>query len=172
MVDRYALLLKVIEELNRAGSWSGNTHVQKTVNLVQSVLGREIYRFIIHHYGPYSFELKDDLERLVNSGLVERSFDEFGYHYRVTEEGLRYLQNIGLDRKTTHVIEKITTLFGKAPTYILELFSTVDYALTKFGDAGDDPVVKHVKKLKPHFSEAVIKRALEIWKDVRSRLSS
>ncbi len=170
MINKYALLLKTINELNSVGSWSGNTHIQKTVNLVQSILGLEIYKFIIHHYGPYSFELRDDLERLVSVGFVKRTFDDFGYHYKITEKGLEYLQSIEFNYKITDIIKEITSLFGRAPTYVLELFSTIDYTLTKFNTDNDKFIVEYVKKLKPHYSEEVIRKALKMWKNIRSSI--
>jgi len=167
VINKYALLLQVIKELNSVGSWSGNTHIQKTVNLVQSLLGQEIYEFTIYRYGPYSFELRDDLERLVNVELVKRTFNDHGYHYKITKRGLEYLQNAKFSRKTTNVIKEIASLFGKAPTHVLELFSTIDYTLTKLNTDNDEFIVEYVKKLKPHFSEKVIRKALKTWKNLR-----
>ncbi len=167
MINKYALLLQIIKELNSVGSWSGNTHIQKTVSLVQSILGEEIYKFTIHHYGPYSFELRDDLERLVSVGFVTRTFDDFGYHYKITEKGLEYLQKNFELNYIADIIKEVAFHFGRAPTYVLELFSTIDYALRKYDTDSEKVIVEYVKRLKPHFSETVIAKALEMWKDIR-----
>lgn len=50
----------------------------------------ELYEFEPYNYGPYSFDLRDDLNRLVSEGLVE-SEPVPGYtwgRYKLTAEGM------------------------------------------------------------------------------------
>ena len=63
----------------------------------------ERYSFEPYHYGPYSFELRDDLDALVEQGLVAAEAVP-GYswaRYRLTEEGLAQLRAsfAGADRR-------------------------------------------------------------------------
>ncbi len=163
-MDRHALLLYVIKKLNDAGSWTGNTHIQKIVDLAQSKTGVEPYKFVIHHYGPYSFDLRGDLDLLVSGGYVERKIDEFGYHYKLTEKGEKYLASSTIDNEVCEVIEKLTKIFGKAPTIVLELIATIDYVHNKLGKEDEDEIVSTVRKIKPHFSEEIVRKALRWWK--------
>lgn len=163
-MDKYAIILQTIESLNRAGSWSGNTHIQKTIELAQSLANREIYKFTLHHYGPYSFELRDDLDALVNAGLVKRDADEYGYHYKLTERGRKYLKENRPTEDVAVAINEISETFGKENTLILELISTIDYTFRKFDVDDDENVAKIVKRLKPHFDEDVINWGIKIWK--------
>lgn len=47
----------------------------------------------------------------------------------------------------------------------LKLISTVDYYLNTFGTEEENKVVETVRRIKPHFSEEVIRKALKIWKE-------
>ena len=163
-MDKYALLLYVIKKLNNAGSWTGNTHIQKIVDLAQSKIGVDLYRFVIHHYGPYSFDLRDDLDLLVSGGYIERRIDEYGYHYKLTEKGEKYLASSTIESEVSEVIEKLAKIFGKAPTIVLELIATIDYVHSKLGKEKEDEVVDTVRKIKPHFSEEIVREALRWWK--------
>ncbi|MFW6127848.1 MAG: hypothetical protein ACOC6M_01560, partial [Halobacteriota archaeon] len=131
-MDRYAFLLSIISKLREVDSWAGNTHIQKTGEMVQSATGIRMYKYVMHHYGPYSFDLKDDLDLLVSRGFVGREPDEAaGYHYSLTSKGRGFLEQAELDKSEEDVrvietIEKIGNLFGKSPTVVLELISTVD----------------------------------------------
>ena len=64
LLERYAALLKLVRATNEAGSWSGETHIQKSVFFLQEALATELgYGFILYKlykHGPFSFELRDD----------------------------------------------------------------------------------------------------------------
>ena len=62
-LKRFAIVLSVIENLHRFESWSGETHIQKTVYFLEKTFPEVIdyYPFILYKYGPFSFELRDDL---------------------------------------------------------------------------------------------------------------
>lgn len=62
-IKRFAIVLSVIENLHRFESWSGETHIQKTVYFLEKTFPEVInyYPFILYKYGPFSFELRDDL---------------------------------------------------------------------------------------------------------------
>jgi hypothetical protein len=55
-----------------AGSWSGETHFQKTLFFLQDGLGVPIaYDYIMYKHGPCSFDLHDDLTMMRGNGLLE-----------------------------------------------------------------------------------------------------
>jgi hypothetical protein len=54
----YALVGAIIKELADAGSWCGETHIQKTAYVAKELLGVPIAAsFILYKHGPYSFDL-------------------------------------------------------------------------------------------------------------------
>jgi hypothetical protein len=172
-MNRFEFLIWIVSKLNDVGSWSGNTHIQKIAELAQSISGKEFYKFVLYHYGPYSFDLNGDLNLLVSAGYLEKEIAEAGYHYRLTEKGtkmLNELQEASEQGKVLKVAEKVSELLGKAPTIVLELISTIDYFERKAKD--DEELIANVRKVKPQFSEEIVKKALEWWKNKKTELAN
>jgi len=88
--------------INKAASWfTGKTRLQKMVLIAQ--LDKEIaypftFKYIRYHYGPYSFDLQDLLNRLQYFGLLEErkviSGGYVGSQFRLTKEGTTYLRDL------------------------------------------------------------------------------
>jgi uncharacterized protein len=56
----------------------------------------EQYEFTPYHYGPYSFELRADADRLVRQDMAD-SLPVSGYtwgNYRLTDEGIAYAKEV------------------------------------------------------------------------------
>ena len=150
------LILYVVKKLNDVGSWAGNTHIQKIIYLIQSTCNLKLYDFVLYHYGPYSFDLREDVDFLVISNRLERDVDEFGYHYRVSPN-----LEPSIPSEIREKVDAIVKIFGKAPTALLELITTVDYVTRRFPDKSDKEIVELVRKIKPRFSERAVELALK-----------
>lgn len=69
---RVAVLLSLVEELKKNGSWCGETHIQKTTYFLQRMLEDDLgHDFILYKHGPYSFDLSEELGRLRADNLVK-----------------------------------------------------------------------------------------------------
>jgi hypothetical protein len=65
------VLLSFVERLKQAGSWCGETHIQKATYFLQELLGVPLgFNFILYKHGPYSFDLKDELTAQMADGLL------------------------------------------------------------------------------------------------------
>lgn len=75
-----AVLLELADQLKFTGSWCGETHLQKATYFLQELLqvptGME---FILYKYGPYSFDLTENLTALRADELLEMKIKGFGY---------------------------------------------------------------------------------------------
>lgn len=61
-LQRYAVVLSLIERLLKRGSWCGETHIQKSTYFLQELLGVPLgFEFILYKHGPFSFDLSDEL---------------------------------------------------------------------------------------------------------------
>jgi uncharacterized protein YwgA len=71
--SRVSLLLAVLTEKLRAhDSWAGETHLQKAVYFLQTMLGVPTgFKFTLYKYGPFSFDLRDKLTEMRGSGQLE-----------------------------------------------------------------------------------------------------
>lgn len=69
---RVAVLLSLVEELKKNGSWCGETHIQKSTYFLQQMLEGDLgHEFILYKHGPYSFDLSEELGRLRADNLVK-----------------------------------------------------------------------------------------------------
>ena len=61
-LQRAAVLLTLLEQLQARGSWCGETHVQKSVYFLQDLLQVPLgFEFVLYKHGPYSFDLNDEI---------------------------------------------------------------------------------------------------------------
>jgi uncharacterized protein YwgA len=122
-----SLVLNAMQLLSNEGSWCGETHIQKTIYLCQTVLGAPAeFKFVLYKHGPYSFQLSDHLQKLISDSLVRvlPQPPPYGPSLRVTEDAVKItakskindalLQRIGtlskkLSSKTVSDLEKLAT---------------------------------------------------------------
>ena len=70
-LERDALLLDLIDQLRERGSWAGETHVQKATYFLQELTRVPLgFDFIMYKYGPYSFDLHDELTAMQANQLL------------------------------------------------------------------------------------------------------
>lgn len=79
-------ILKHVEEIH------GRTRFQKMVFLAQKELSApELFPYKMYHYGPYSWDLTETIERMISRGEIVEKVEEFGdvirYSYTPSEEG-------------------------------------------------------------------------------------
>lgn len=71
-VAKKAVMTTLMRSLTQAGSWCGETHVQKAVFMLQILTGVPTgYDYILYKHGPFSFGLRDELATMRAEKLVE-----------------------------------------------------------------------------------------------------
>jgi uncharacterized protein YwgA len=147
----------MIECLNKAGSWCGETHVQKTIYLLKELFLVPLdFKYILYKHGPYSFDLNDKLTSLWADSIID-------YHVSIDSYG----PNIVLDEKSKQIFEKapktievyskyvefIAKSIGKSNVRQLEKTATALYTITNYVDlTSDEERAEQINKLKPHIS--------------------
>ena len=101
----------------------GRTRLQKEIYLCKEEKGAQIpYPFVPYSYGPFSFEIWNDLEELCVAGLIaeeEMSFTLFGgetgtqYIYRITDEGRRTVKKRIMPKVEQELIRKMKDVIRK-----------------------------------------------------------
>ena len=105
------------EKLKQAGSWCGETHIQKTTYFLQNLFDVPAsFNFILYKHGPYSFDLSDKITYMRAEGLVKIQPQSYPY-------GPSYVPN---DRN-----ESIVNSFSED---IEPYRKSVDYAAQRFGN--------------------------------------
>jgi len=71
-LKRYAVVTLLVEKLNKHGSWCGETHIQKAMYFLKELFPEIVdYSFMLYKYGPFSFELRDDIGIMVTEGILD-----------------------------------------------------------------------------------------------------
>lgn len=103
MQDRILLTLTLLD--GKSGhALEGRTRLQKFLFLIQQRLedrgesSEDYYNFVAYDYGPFSKEIYDDIESLIDRGLVAEEAKKLDdgvikYDYRLTEKGETYIAN-------------------------------------------------------------------------------
>ncbi len=164
---RVALVYFIIHKLKSNDSWCSLLHVQKTYYMAQEMLGIDLgYEFVRYKYGPYCFELTDEIDEARANLLIfaDETSPMYGLSYSLARdviEDLKYKDNNGYEYKNK--INFIAEWFGKKQGRELELLTSV-YMIMK-GDLKRRAItktkIKELQEWKPHFNEEQIKAAFQ-----------
>lgn len=71
-LKRAAILLELADRMTEAGSWCGETHIQKAVYFFQNLFDAPTrFEFVLYKHGPFSFELRDELTAMRADGFFD-----------------------------------------------------------------------------------------------------
>jgi len=151
-----AILLSLIEHLRNRRSWCGETHVQKATYFLQELLGVPLnFDFILYKYGPYSFELSDELVAMRADLLIRLSqTPPYGPSLApgIATEQIKkqFPQTL---KRFEKQIDFVARTLGEKQVSELEALSTALYVkLRQNADIPQDRHVELLRNLKPHIS--------------------
>lgn len=153
--QREAVVLDFVRRLKDAGSWCGETHIQKSTYFLQEFMEVPLgFNFVFYKHGPFSFDLNDQLTALRGNDLVElRSHEPYGPHLHASASANEYLS---LFPKTIGRYESaMNFVAGKLASKNvaeLEQLSTALYVLREMAEDDHAARAKRIHQLKPHFS--------------------
>ena len=153
-LQRASVLLALNEQLRAAGSWAGETHMQKATYFLQHLMGVPLaFDFILYKHGPFSFDLRDELTAMRAQGFL-RLEPQYPYGPTlVAGEKSELLKNTfrtmieGYIPKIRFVSEKLAS---KTVTD-LERTATALY-VTLEGQTATTDRVRRLNQLKPHIA--------------------
>ena len=139
---------------------TGKTKIVKMLFLLQETCGVPLgYRFRMHHYGPYAFEVEDDLTSLELEGKLRVAPDALGYGYHVNS--LRDPAGSGVDQAGAYAkdLAAVVSRFGSESVNSLEILTTVIF-LNQLTSSTGDELAARVAALKPRYSVDFIRDAV------------
>ena len=175
-ISQYALVAFLIDRAAQADRPLDKRSLQKQVHLIQELASVDMdYRFAFHTHGPYCADLAGDLDLIAHSGGAKIRYVSSDNRYLIEpgectgwmiEKGQAFLDG---NRAT---IDRVLAAFDGLPAKSLELASSFAYLYRhapweEFEH--DGKLVKHVKELKPRYSETEIVEAIA---EVRGFLSN
>ncbi len=157
--EKFSVMMSLIDELKRQGSWCGETHVQKATYLAQDLLKVPFgFDFILYKHGPFSFDVTDQLTAMRAEDLIRLQVQDkrYGPTLVPTEAAYRmvadYRDTVGQYRAKLAFVAKS---FGNKGVTELERLSTAYFVTREMGiESPSSDRAKKVNKIKPHISEA------------------
>lgn len=154
---RRAILLALIDSLNKSGSWTGQTHLQKSTFLFQEMFDVDLdIPYVLYKHGPYSFQFRDELileraQRLV--GFVSR--EPYGPSIQLTENGHRYIDRFSKTVESVRpFIDYVAGRLSKCGVAELERITTAFFVTRHLNSAGTvEERAQKLCELKPHISQ-------------------
>ncbi len=163
-----AVLCHLVDQMGEQESWTGHTQVQKSCLFLQKMLNVPLgYDFELYLHGPYSFDLKDDLEDLLSVeelGLKPRL--GYGSSFFVTDSGKSRMEK-GPDFSSE--IEFVAREVARKDVRQLEQLSTAFFLMIQDNGLSEDDIPDEVNRLKPHIDVDVARSALTEVKELEKR---
>ena len=166
--QREVLVLDFVRRLKNAGSWCGETHIQKSTYFLQEFMEVPLgFNFIFYKHGPFSFDLNDQLTALRGNGLVElRSHEPYGPHLHASASADEYLELFPMTiGRYESAMDFVVSMLASKNVAELERLSTALYVRLEMPDEADAARARRIHRLKPHVS---IKEALDALREVET----
>jgi uncharacterized protein YwgA len=163
---RFAVIRHMVAKLGDIGK----IQMQKLVYFLQEIFQVPFgYDYKMHHYGPYSDELNDDLIIMQLNNHVEVGADPSGYGYHIilgSESVAKMDEVIG---KYSSQMNKCLDALGESEPSRLEVLSTLHFVKYIAGVSDESTVIEKTAMLKPIFSRQFIE---ESYRKLESIISS
>lgn len=151
---KHAWILAVIEGLRKHESWTGKTHVQKTLYLIEAAtLSKPPFEFVLYKHGPYSFDAESAIEEMESYGAIAIE-PVPGYGVTITPGPMaEYVRaKVQLGTKEQRAMAKVCKFAGSRNVANLERLATAAWIRKKEGRTKDNDVACRLNEIKPHIS--------------------
>lgn len=155
----------IVDQLTKAGSWCGETHIQKTAYVAKTLKGLPLEsEFILYKHGPYSFDLNKSLMHMAARGVLtlERR-GHYGPSYRLNEPMWLALNRASQNvfESVSQTVEVVCKKLASKNVAELERFSTAIFVNTNFSDLDRSEKIRKFVELKPHVPRELAQSAFE-----------
>ncbi len=160
---RAAVLTKLVEALQARGSWCGETHIQKAVYFLQELKSVHLgFELVLYRYGPYSFDLRDELTSLRADGLVQlASGARMGSRFETTNRTQyfhsRFSRTLEAHEASLEFVAEKVDNKGAAD---LERFATALHVVKSEPTVSEQDQVGRLTQYKPHISDVAATEAV------------
>lgn len=151
--ERAALVAELLDRMHKRGSWSGATHLQKSLFYLQTALKVPLnYNFTLYKHGPYSFDLRDDLTEMQVMGVLELKANPmpYGPSFVATELSQRLRSKVGSVMGYREKIKFAADNLGPLGVTALERLSTAQFVYLENPTGSRVELAKRIHELKPH----------------------
>ena len=162
--QQWALVAKLVERMASGNQWAGETHIQKALYFLKSMLGVPCqYGFVLYKHGPYSFDLHDDLGRMRADMVLQiEPRPPYGASFRLGDLGAA-----AIDREREAIAESASKIefavanLGGLDVRALERYATALYFKNEHGSLDLNALGRAIVERKPHIREEEARTAVE-----------
>ena len=158
-----AILVTLIKSLRSKGSWCGETHIQKAAFFLQQLTGVPIdFDFILYKHGPFSFDLRDELNVMRAYGFLDLEANyPYGPKVVDTDSGNSFSRRFPktIDRYKKQ-IDFIANKLGDKGVVDLERLVTAFFVTLENREKDKDGRAKAIVELKPHITPDAARQAV------------
>lgn len=174
--QREAIVAAVDQRLAASGSWCGETHLQKAVYFLQTLLNVPTdFDYILYKYGPFSSELRAELASMRADGFLElvSQPQPYGPSLRVTPIAEHQLIRRWPKTLKRHeaAIDFVATKLGALGVGNLERLATALWVLREMPGASTEARAERLHEIKPHVSLTEATEALEKVKGMEGEVT-
>ena len=167
--DRVNFICFLLGALKDKNGWAGMTHLQQGCYIAQRMLSVPLdYKFIQYTYGPYAFDLRDEVRMLRDHFILIQGFPPIGYgcSYDFYEDVEKWVEAKKDNCKFKDEINFIAGWFLDKPAGILVALAAAYMINEKYPDAGREERIKKLIAWKPFMTEP---EAISCFEDVEVR---
>lgn len=150
----FVLVGGVVRSLNSMGSWSGETHIQKTSYVAKYVKQVPLEsEFTLYKHGPFSFDLNAVLNQMRSQNLLTViPQGSYGSSFALNEKLWLALNKAagGAFDAYANTVESVCATLGGKGVAELERITTAIYVALNFRDLTPSSRVRKLTELKPH----------------------
>lgn len=156
-LERAAIICHLTDELRAVGSWCGETHLQKAAFLLDEGCRVPLgWEFVLYKYGPFSFDLREELGELRAENFLRLELPPSGYGPRldVDQRGRKVMEQFShrIDQHADAVAD-VVEFVGTRGVSGLERLATAVYLVLRRGDEENEDLARELCNIKPHVSE-------------------
>lgn len=174
-LEKASILLSLTEQLKEQGSWAGETHVQKATYVLTRILNVPLdFEFILYKHGPFSFDLRNELNALRAEGFMAWEIRGFLYgpSLKAGELGEALKTQFSAAPQTYRdQIDFVARKLGGKDVKALERFATAIF-VTLEEDNTKAQRATRIHELKPHVTlpeaEAAVREADEFLAEAQA----
>jgi hypothetical protein len=170
-LQREALLVYLAERLRDAGSWCGETQLQKTAYFLQDLTGVPLgYDFMLYKHGPFEFELRGEIRELIGYEMlaVETQPPPYGPRLRPTKAGNNFISTYreAIEEHST-AVEFVVEVLGNSGAARLEKLGTALWYTVRGNRETREQKAQKIHDRKPHIT---VEDAMEAIAEVEQLL--
>ncbi|MFX0204358.1 MAG: hypothetical protein ACFFDT_00105 [Candidatus Hodarchaeota archaeon] len=163
--QKKAVLVKLVQSLQKRGSWCGETHIQKATYCLQEITGVPLeFDFILYKHGPFSFDLREELTTMRAYKFIEIKINPYPYgpSLTITEKAEDLMERFPMTLgKFNSQISFIAEKLGDKGVAELERLATALYVTKDKGKIDINERASIINELKPHVSLTAANEALQ-----------